>query len=94
MKKKLKKLVIIAMLIAPFPASALSLQELACGATICLTDEAAGGESCNPYLDKYYSIKVKGKLGKISKKATELARKRFLSLCKKKSGPAPVDLRN
>lgn len=92
MKVNIKQLLLVLMILAPLPASALSLQELACGATICLTDEDAGGSACNPYLDKYYSIKVK-KGGKFSSSLTKKARKKFLKLCKKKSSPPPVDLR-
>lgn len=83
---------LVLMILAPLPASALSLQELSCGATICLTDKDAGGSACTPYLNKYYSIKVK-KRGKYSSYLTKIARKRFLKLCKKKSSPPPLDLR-
>ncbi len=88
--KALKIAALATAIVAP-GAQALSISELACGATICLTDEAAGGSGCNPYLDKYYSIKVK-KDGKLSKKLTERARKKFLKKCKKVSAPPIPEL--
>ncbi len=89
--KALKIAALATAIVAP-SAQALSLSELACGATICLTDEAAGGSACNPYLDKYYSIKVT-KHGKLLKSATERARKQFLKKCKKVSAPPIPDLK-
>jgi len=66
------------------PATAMSIADLACGATICLSGD--GGGACSPYEDKYYSIKIAGKYG-TDWGATKRARKQFLKKCKTVSAP-------
>lgn len=78
------KIVFILMLVLSSPTFAESLEEMACGAKLCLSGD--GGEACNPYLDKYYSFKVK-KYGRTLKWPTKKLRQQFLRKCKNKKGP-------
>ena len=74
----MRALLLAFVLVAPSTLG-MSVSDLACGATICLTGD--GGSGCAPYLDKYYSIDGP------TKAATKLLRKAFLALCKTKEAP-------
>ncbi len=74
---------LVIILVAPV-AHAMSIAELACGATICLAGD--GGDACAPYLDKYYSIDGP------TKGATKRMRKIFLAQCKKEEPPASPEI--
>jgi len=78
---KLKSILVVWMLAVPLPSFAFSIEEMACGAKICLSGD--GGSACAPFLDKYNSFKVK-RHGKTLKWATKRLRKMFLDRCKEK----------
>lgn len=74
----MKRIALVLFLLAP-PAYSMSIEDLACGAKLCLAGD--GGSPCAPYLKHYKSIDGP------TRAITKRMRKAFLALCKDQKPP-------